>query len=113
MKHVGEKWLLQNYTMLKLEFTTPGLISTFFLPSHIDNNAVATSVSLPGDSSTAEHRLLYIAELNSGWTALLKRVVGMGGRARTAELPVLLATMTRVSLPRLLPPFMHFSWLSA
>lgn len=112
MKHVGEKRLLQNYTMLKLEFTTPRLISTFFLPSHIDN-AVATSVSLPGDPSTAEHRLFYIAELNSGWTALLKRVVGMGGWARTAELPVLLAAMTRVSLPRLLPPLMRFSWLSA
>lgn len=64
---MGDKWLLQNYRMLKLECTTPGLISTLFLPSHIGNSAVATSTSLAGAPSTAEHRLRYMAEHDAVW----------------------------------------------
>jgi hypothetical protein len=73
---MGDKWPLQNYMMLKPEFTTLGRISTLFLASHIDS-AVATSTSLPGDPSTAEHRLSYIAELNAVWSALLEQVGGL------------------------------------
>lgn len=62
--------------MLKLEFATPGRISTLFLASHIDS-AVATSVSLPGDPSTDELRLSYIAELNAVWSALFAWVGGL------------------------------------
>lgn len=59
-----DKWLLQKHTALKLEFTTPELTSTLFLPRHTVNNAVAATISLPQRPGTAEHRLVYMAQLN-------------------------------------------------